>query len=65
MKQLSMRKSDLVDNFDTGVPQGCALSPLIFAGTIDHIIAGLKREHSEVIDVVVFADDVVIVCKQG
>lgn len=64
MKQLSMRHSNLVPKFDTGVPQGCPLSPLLFAGTIDHILIKLKSSDL-IIDVIAFADDIVIVCKEG
>lgn len=63
-KQLQMRHSKLVKTFDTGVPQGCPLSPLLFAGTIDHILTKLKH-NDKVVDVIAFADDVIIVYKEG
>lgn len=64
MKQLTMRYSDLVPQWDTGTPQGCSLSPLLFAGSIKPSLEFLST-YDGVQDIIAFADDIVVACDQG
>ena len=64
MKQLVIRHSDLVQKWDTGTPQGCSLSPLLFAGTTGKVLELLSSDE-HIKDIIAFADDVVIACDKN